>query len=88
MKNALRQGNITATLPYIASRRRATYQNMFSALTIPFANIDQILTNINFVRVRGVDAEYEMSVIKGGTEYSYMVLFSLDEDGVWRIKFL
>jgi hypothetical protein len=36
---------------------------------------------------RGVDAEYEMSVIKGGTEYSYMVLFSLDEDGVWRIKF-
>ena len=88
MKNALRQGNINATLPYLLTSRRATYQSMFSALTIPFANIDQLLTNINFVRVRGVDAEYEMSVIKGGVEYSYLVLFSIDEDGVWRIKFL
>jgi hypothetical protein len=87
MKNALRQGDINATLPYIVASRRATYQGMFSALTIPFANIDQLLTNINFVRVRGVDAEYEMSVIKSGVEYSYMVLFSIDEDGVWRIKF-
>jgi hypothetical protein len=87
MKNTLRQGNINATLPYIVTSRRTTYQNMFNSLTIPFANIDQILTNINFVRVRGVDAEYEMSVIKGGNEYSYMVLFSIDEDGVWRIKF-
>jgi len=88
MKNALRQGDINATLPYIVTSRRATYQGMFSALTIPFANIDQLLTNINFVRVRGIDAEYEMSVIKGGVEYSYLVLFSIDEDGVWRIKFL
>lgn len=88
MKNALRQGDINATVSYIIARRRATYQNMFSALSIPFANIDQLLTSINFVRVRGIDAEYEMSVIKEGNEYSYMVLFSIDEDGVWRIKFL
>ncbi len=87
MKNALRQGNISAALPYIVARRRTTYQNMFNSLTIPFADIDQILANINFVRVRGVDAEYEMSIVKGGSQYSYMVLFSLDEDGVWRIKF-
>ena len=24
---------------------------------------------------------------EGGIEYSYMVLFSIDGDGVWRIKF-
>jgi hypothetical protein len=88
MKNALRQGDVNGTLSYILTERRTTYQGMFSALTIPFADIDQLLTNINFVRIRGIDAEYEMSVIKGGVEYSYMVLFSIDEDGVWRIKFL
>jgi hypothetical protein len=88
LKTVLRQGDINTALSYILTRRRATYQNMFSALSIPFANIDQLLTSINFVRVRGIDAEYEMSVIKEGNEYSYMVLFSIDEDGVWRIKFL
>ena len=28
-----------------------------------------------------------MMVNQGGTEFSYMVLFAIDEDGVWRVKF-
>ena len=68
-------------------RRRATYEAMFNALTIPLANIDQVLTGITFRTQRGIESEYEMMVNQGGTQFSYMVLFAIDEDGVWRVKF-
>jgi hypothetical protein len=29
----------------------------------------------------------QMAVTEGGSDYSYLVLFAIDEDGVWRIKF-
>lgn len=87
MKNALRQGDINLALTHIVLRRRATYQAMVNALTIALANIDQVLTSITFVEQRGIEAEYEMLVTDGGTQYSYLILFALDEDGVWRVKF-
>ena len=87
MKNALRQGDINLALTHIVLRRRLTYQAMFNALTIPLANIDQVLTGITLVDQRAIEAEYEMFVTQGGTQYSYLVLFALDEDGVWRVKF-
>jgi hypothetical protein len=34
-----------------------------------------------------IEAEYEMRVIQGGSQFSYMVLFAIEEDGVWRVKF-
>ena len=87
MKNSLRQGDINLALTHIVLRRRSTYQAMFNALTIPLANIDQVLTGITLVDQRGIEVEYEMFVTQGGTQYSYLVLFALDEDGVWRVKF-
>ena len=69
---------------HIVMRRRVTYEAMFNALTIPLANIDQALTSITFLTQRGIEAEYEMMVNQGGTQFSYMVLFAIDEDGVWR----
>ena len=87
MKNALRAGDINLALTHIVSRRRSTYQSMFNALTVPLANIDQVLTSITPVEQRGIEAEYEMTVVEGGSQYSYLVIFALDEDGVWRIKF-
>jgi hypothetical protein len=87
MKNALRLGNVSGAVSHIVMRRRATYEAMFNALTVPLANIDQVLTSITFLDQRGIEAEYEMMVNQGGTQYSYMVLFAIDEDGVWRVKF-
>ena len=87
MKNSLRQGDINLALTHIVLRRRSTYQAMFTALTIPLANIDQVLTGITLIDQRGIEVEYEMFVTQGGTQYSYLVLFALDEDGVWRVKF-
>jgi len=87
MKDALRQGNITLALTHIVARRRSIYQGMFNASTVPLSNIDQVLTNITLVQLRGIEAEYTMTAIDGGFQYSYLVLFALDEDGIWRIKF-
>ena len=60
---------------------------MFNALTVPLANIDQLLTGITLLDQRGIEAEYEMMVNEGGVQYSFMVLFAIDDDGVWRVKF-
>jgi hypothetical protein len=87
MKNALRSGNTTGAVDYIVKSKRAGYQNVFNSLTVPFANIDQVLGNITYEGQRGVNIEYEMLRLEGSDLLSYMVLFSLDEDGVWRIKF-
>lgn len=87
MKNALRQGDVTLAVSHIVAKRRSTYQAMLNALTVPYANIDQVLPNISFVEQRGIEAEYRMTVVEGGFQYSYLVLFAIDEDGVWRIKF-
>jgi hypothetical protein len=87
MKNALRLGDVSGVVSHIVLRRRATYQAMFNALTVPLANIDQVLTSVTYLEQRGIEAEYEMMVNEGGVQHSYMVLFEIDEDGVWRVKF-
>ena len=87
MKNALRQGDINTALSYIVLRRRQTYAAMLNALTVPLASIDQVLTSITLRDQRGIEAEYEMLVNAGGSQRSYLVLFAIDEDGVWRVKF-
>ncbi len=87
MKNALRAGDTATAASYIVNGKRATYQNVFNNLTIPFANIDQVLGDISYIVQRGSNIEYEMTRIDSGTLIHYMVLFGLDEDGVWRIRF-
>jgi hypothetical protein len=87
MKDFLRAGNIAAALSYIALRERGTYENMLNALTVPLSNIDQVLTNITLFRQQAKNVEYKMNRTEGGLEYSYLVIFTIDEDGVWRIKF-
>ena len=88
MKNALRSGDTAAAVSYIVKNKRVGYQNVFNSLTIPFSNIDQILGNITYEATKGLKIEYEMLRFEGSElMLSYMVLFALDEDGVWRIKF-
>jgi len=39
------------------------------------------------VEQREFTVEYEMTRTEDNEQISYMVLFVLDDDGVWRIKF-
>jgi hypothetical protein len=87
MKDALRQGDIGRAVNYIAMKRRDGYRKMFEALTIPLSDIDRVLTDIKFVKLAGVYAEYDMLYTKGGTVFSGLVNFSLDTDGIWRVNF-
>jgi hypothetical protein len=47
-----------------------------------------MLGNIAYQAVKGLEVEYEMLMNDGPDgDVSYLVLFSLDEDGMWRISF-
>jgi len=87
MKVALRQGDIGRAVSYINTKKRDGYRKVFETLTIPLANIDQVLTNVKFVKLAGIRAEYEMLYMEGGAVFSGIVNFSLDMDGIWRIDF-
>jgi hypothetical protein len=87
MKNALRVGDTAAAASYLVLSKQAFYQNIFNNLTIPFASIDQYLPNITLVDQTESSIEYEMTRTEGPDQVTYMVLFVLDDDGVWRIKF-
>ena len=87
MRDALRQGNIEGALDFISLSKRESYRRMLEALGPQTANIDQILTDISFVKHRGLRAEYQMIRIDDGERISHFVLFVLDNDGIWRIKF-
>jgi hypothetical protein len=87
MKDALGQGDIEGALNFVAAGKRDSYRRMFTALGAQLANIDQILTDISFVEHQGLRAEYQMIRVDNGVRISHFVLFVMDEDGIWRIKF-
>ncbi len=87
MKGALRQGDIGRAVNYMVMKKRDGYQKMFESLTIPLSSIDQILTDIKFVKLAGIHVEYEMLYSEKGVMMSGLVNFSLDTDGIWRINF-
>jgi len=60
---------------------------MFESLTIPLSNIDQVLTDIKFVKLAGIQVEYEMLYKESSAVFSCLVNFGLDTDGIWRINF-
>jgi hypothetical protein len=87
MKNALRAGDTAAAASYIVTAKQAFYQNIFNNLTISFSAIDQYLPGLTLVEQWHNAVEYEITRTEGPDQVTYMVLFTIDDDGVWRIKF-
>jgi hypothetical protein len=87
MKNALRTGDTATAASYIVRAKQAFYQNIFNNLTISFSAIDQYLPNLTFVEQWHNAIEYQITRTEGPDQITYMVLFVIDDDGVWRIKF-
>lgn len=87
LKDALRQGDVNQALTFISRGKGTSYQRMLSALGSQFANIDQILTNVTFVELQNIRAEYQMLRADAGATISHLVVFALDEDGIWRLSF-
>jgi hypothetical protein len=87
MKNALRAADTVTAASYIVTAKQALYQNVFNNLTISFSAIDQYLPSLTLVEQWHNSVEYEITRTEGPDQVTYMVLFAIDEDGVWRIKF-
>jgi hypothetical protein len=87
LKDALRHGDLDGALGTIATRARDLYRELLGALTVPPSQIDQVLTDITLLDFDEIQAEYEMLRIDNGVTMSYLVLFTRDADGVWRLRF-
>jgi sugar lactone lactonase YvrE len=86
LRDALRRGDIAQALAQIAERSRGRYQQAFTALTPDLPAIDAILTDVRFVRTRGLEAIFEMGRTDAGVLKSFEVRFQVDADGFWRVR--
>jgi hypothetical protein len=80
-KDALRNGDVEGALTFIVVDARERYRGIFNALGPQLADIDSILTDITLVIQRDDEAEFEM--LRSGR--SFQILFTRDDDGVWRL---
>lgn len=86
LKNLLREGNTDGSLLLVAEQRRDKYREIFQNLTVPLTQIDAVMVDLTFVRFRGRSAEFEMVRSDERGAVSYVVRFSVDGDGLWRIS--
>ena len=86
MRDSLRRGDIAQALTQISERSRMRYQQAFTALTPDLPAIDTILTDVRFVRTRGLEAIFEMGRTDAGVLKSFEVRFHVDADGFWRVR--
>jgi sugar lactone lactonase YvrE len=86
MKEALRRGDIAQALTQISERARSRYQQALTALGPDLPAVDTILTDVRFVRARGLEAIFEMSRADAGILKSFEVRFHVDADGFWRVR--
>jgi hypothetical protein len=86
MRDSLRRGDIAQALAQISERSRNRYQQAFTALAPDLPSVDTILTDVRFVRARGLEAIFEMSRTDAGILKSFEVRFHVDADGFWRVR--
>jgi hypothetical protein len=85
MKSALRAGDTAKAASYFTKEKVAIYKNIFDNLTIPYSQIDSYIGNIVWLQQFGVYVNYTLqanSLGLGGT-----VIFQLEQDNEWRIRF-
>lgn len=86
-KDAVRAGDLARASGLLHSSTRAAYQAQLAALSqAALADIDQIMTNIQLVKIGPGGAQYEMLRQDAGQLLSFAVWFQIDEDGVWRLR--
>jgi hypothetical protein len=86
MKDTLRTGDIPLALTHIAGPSRPRYEALFEALSPILPSIDTILTALTLDEVGDQEAFYEMVRTDAGVTKSFEIRFSVDEDGIWRLR--
>jgi hypothetical protein len=87
-RDALARGDLDAALAAVHSTARAGLEADLRALAAAGA-VPQVAADLGAIRlVRAHDGavEYELRATRDGQEYSFHVLFVLDDDGFWRLR--
>jgi hypothetical protein len=87
LRNALNRDDIESAVAMFAETSRDAYRDQFTALADGgvLGQVANDLGGIALMRFRDRAAEYDLRVARNGTEYSFLVLFVIDTDGVWRL---
>ena len=86
MRGALVQNDVDTAASYFDDLTRDAYREMFTLLSEALPQIAQELEDIQFIKMLGSSAEYDIRTVRDGTEYSFYLLFVRDKNGLWRIS--
>lgn len=86
LRDALRAGDVPRALAYVSSRSRPRYEALFRILSPRLSGIDLILTDLTLDEVGDQEAFYEMARTDAGIARSFEIRFSVDDDGLWRLR--
>ena len=87
LREALRRSDVDATVSLFALSSREAYRDQLTALAGVGAllQVGNDLGTLRLVQVRQGAVTYDLRSARNGVEYSFHVLFVVDEDGVWRL---
>jgi hypothetical protein len=81
----LANGDIDGALHLFSERKKGKYKELFSALASVLPKIVQEMANIQLIEIYGNTAIYDLRTVRNGIEYSFQLIFTRDQDGLWKI---
>ena len=87
MRTSLANNDINAAASFFSSEKKEAKSGEFSALSeSQRLNLVQELEDIEFIKMMGRSVEYDIRIFRDETEYSFYLLFEMDNDGLWKIR--
>jgi hypothetical protein len=78
---------VNAAVALFAKSSQDPYRDQLTALADAGA-LPQVAADLPAIRLSRFlerTAEYDLRAVRNGTQYSFPVVFVIDEDGVWRL---
>jgi hypothetical protein len=87
LQTALQRDDVDGAVALFAGSSRDAVRDQLSAVSEAGAlpQVAAELATIRLSRFRESTAEYDLKAVRDGTQYSFLVVFVIDEDGVWRL---
>ncbi len=85
MRQALSENDIDRAISYFDQRSKDSYKELFYILSPYALEIAQDLSDIQLINMTTNTMEFDIRIIREGKEYSYLLIFVKDDDGLWKI---
>ena len=86
MRAALTNGDVEGALRFFGADTQEIYRAQFTAFSPILNIIGNELGEIRFITLQDHRAEYEITVARESVTYSYHLLFEMDVNGIWKIR--